>query len=219
MMEGVSSEAASIAGYLALGNLIFLYDDNHITIEGNTNITYTEDVAKRFEAYGWHVQTLTDGNDTVAIREAIHNAQAETARPSLIKIRTHIGYGSPNKIDTAAAHGSPLGAEELKLVKKGFGFNPDESFVIPGNVLEFYRAAGRKGVALEKEWNSLLESYKNEYPDLAAEYESMRQNKLPEGWEKKYPAFRPADAKNGQMSTRIAGGKVLKSTLPPSFPT
>ncbi len=211
MMEGVSSEAASIAGYLALGNLIFLYDDNHITIEGNTNITYTEDVAKRFEAYGWHVQTLTDGNDTTAIREAIHNAQAETARPSLIKIRTHIGYGSPNKIDTAAAHGSPLGAEELKLVKKGFGFNPDESFVIPGNVLEFYRAAGRKGAALEKEWNSLLESYKNEYPDLAAEYESMRQNKLPEGWEKKIPAFRPADAKNGQMSTRIAGGKVLNN--------
>jgi transketolase len=211
MMEGVSSEAASIAGHLALGNLIFLYDDNHITIEGNTDLTFSEDVAKRFEAYGWHVQTLTDGNDITAIREAIHNAQAVTARPSLIKIRTHIGYGSPNKIDTAAAHGSPLGAEELKLVKKGFGFNPDESFVIPANVLEFYRAAGKKGAPLEKDWNSLLESYKKQYPDLAAEYESMRQNKLPEGWEKKIPAFRPADAKNGQMSTRIAGGKVLNN--------
>jgi len=211
MMEGISSEAASIAGYLALGKLIFLYDDNHITIEGNTNITYTEDVAKRFEAYGWHVQTLTDGNDTVAIREAIQNAQAETARPSLIKIRTHIGYGSPNKVDTASAHGSPLGAEELRLVKKAFGFNPDECFVIPGSVLEFYRTAGGKGAAIEKEWNSLLENYKKQYPDLAAEYESMRQNKLPEGWETKIPAFRAADAKNGQMSTRVAGGKVLNN--------
>ena len=210
-MEGVSSEAGSVAGHLALGNLIFLYDDNHITIEGNTDITFTEDVSKRFEAFGWHVQTLPDGNDTAAIRQAIHNAQAETTRPSLIKIGTHIGYGSPNKVDTAAVHGSALGAEEVKLVKKGFGFNPDESFVVPGNVLEYYRAAGRKGAPLEKEWNNLLEGYKKEYPDLAAEYESMRQGKLPDGWEKKIPVFRPADSKNGQMSTRIAGGKTLNS--------
>jgi transketolase len=211
MMEGISSEAASIAGYLALGNLIFLYDDNHITIEGNTDITYTEDVSKRFEAYGWHVQSLPDGNDTAAIRDAIHNAQAETARPSLIKVRTHIGYGSPNKVDTASAHGSPLGAEEVKLVKKNFGFNPDESFVIPEKVLGFYRAAGAKGAALEKDWNNLFETYKNQYPDLAAEYEGMRQGRLPDGWEKKIPAFRPADGKNGQLSTRVAGGKVLNN--------
>ncbi len=211
MMEGISSEAGSVAGHLALGNLIFLYDDNHITIEGNTDITFTEDVAKRFEAFGWHVQTLTDGNDTAAIRQAIQNAQAETTRPSLIKIRTHIGFGSPNKVDSASAHGSPLGAEEVKLVKKNFGFNPDESFVVPEKVLGFYRAAGAKGAALEKDWNVLLESYKKQYPDLAAEYESMRQGRLPDGWEKKIPVFRPADAKNGQMSTRIAGGKTLNS--------
>jgi transketolase len=211
LMEGISSEAGSVAGHLALGNLIFLYDDNHITIEGNTDITFTEDVGKRFEAFGWHVQTLPDGNDTAAIREAIHNAQAETTRPSLIKIRTHIGYGSPHKVDTANAHGSPLGAEEVRLVKENFGFNPDESFVVPEKVLGFYRTAGAKGAALEKDWNVLLESYKKQYPALAAEYESMRQGRLPDGWEKKIPVFRPADAKNGQMSTRIAGGKTLNS--------
>jgi len=211
MMEGVSSEAASIAGHLRLGNLIFLYDDNHISIEGNTDITYSEDVAKRFEAYDWHVQTLPDGNDTAAIREAIRNAQAEKTRPSLIKVRTHIAYGSPNKVDTASAHGSPLGAEEVKLVKKGFGFNPDESFVVPDKALEFYRAAGAKGAPLEKEWNTLLDNYRKQYPDLAAEFEAMRQEKLPAGWEKKIPAFRAADSKNGQMSTRVAAGKTLNS--------
>jgi len=208
MMEGVASEAASIAGHLQLGKLIFLYDDNHISIEGNTNITFTEDVAQRFEAYGWHVQTLPDGNDTAAIRDAIHYAQAETTRPSFIKIRTHIGYGSPNKSDTAGAHGSPLGAEEVRLVKKAFGFNPDESFIVPEKVLEFYRTAGAKGAALENEWNGLLDNYKKQYPDLAAEYDAMLRGKLPDGWEKKIPAFRAADTKNGQMSTRIAAGKV-----------
>jgi transketolase len=217
MMEGISSEAASIAGHLQLGNLIFLYDDNHISIEGNTNITFTEDVAKRFEAYDWHVQILTDGNDTAAIRQAIRNAQAETTRPSLIKVRTHIAYGSPNKVDTAGAHGSPLGAEEVKLVKKGFGFNPDESFIVPDKVLEFYRAAGSRGAALEKEWNSLLDNYRKQYPDLAAEFEGMQKGKLPDGWEKKIPAFRPADTKNGQMSTRIAAGKVLNN-IAAAFP-
>jgi transketolase len=211
MMEGVASEAASIAGHLQLGNLIFLYDDNHISIEGNTNITFSEDVAKRFEAYDWHVQTLPDGNDTDAIREAIRNARAETTRPSLIKVRTHIAYGSPNKVDTAGAHGSPLGAEETKLVKKAFGFNPDESFVVPDKVLGFYRAAGGKGAPLEKDWNALYDSYKKQFPDLAAEFEAMQSGKLPDGWEKKIPAFRPADVKNGQMSTRIAAGKTLNS--------
>ncbi|HTR29085.1 MAG TPA: transketolase [Puia sp.] len=209
MMEGVSSEAASIAGHLQLGNLIFIYDDNHISIEGDTGITFSEDVAKRFEAYGWHVQTLPDGNDTAAIRDAIHNAQAETSRPSLIKIRTHIAYGSPNKHDTAGAHGSPLGAEELKLVKKGFGFNPDESFVIPEKVAEFYRKAGEKGAPLLAAWNGLFDNYKREHPDLAAEFERMQNGKLPKGWEKKIPAFRAADGKNGQLSTRVAAGKTL----------
>jgi transketolase len=211
LMEGVSSEAASIAGHLGLGNLLFLYDDNHITIEGNTNIAFDEDVAERFRAYGWYVQVLDDGNDLAAIRQAVHQAREVTARPSLIKVRTHIGYGSPNKVDTASAHGSALGPEEVRLVKEGFGFNPDESFVIPGKVLDFYRQAGEKGIGLEKDWDALFAAYKKEYPEQAAEYEAILQGKMPEGWEKKIPAFKPADAKNGQMSTRIAGGKVLNS--------
>ena len=134
MMEGISSEAASIAGNLGLGSLIYIYDDNHITIEGNTEITFTEDLASRFSAYGWHVQVLPDGNDLTAIEEALQKAREETFKPSLIKLRTHIGYGSPHKVDTAAAHGSPLGEEEVKLVKKFFGFDPDQFFVVPENV-------------------------------------------------------------------------------------
>ncbi|MBD0331963.1 MAG: transketolase, partial [Chitinophagaceae bacterium] len=126
MMEGVTAEAASLAGHLKLGNIIYLYDDNHITIEGNTNLAFSEDVPKRFEAYGWHVQVLADGNDTDALSEAINNARQETNRPSLIKVRTHIGFGSPNKADTASAHGSPLGEDEVKLVKKNFSFNPNK---------------------------------------------------------------------------------------------
>jgi len=144
MMEGVSGEAASIAGYLGLGNIVYLYDDNHISIEGNTNITFQEDVGKRFEAYGWHVQAVEDGNDLVALDKAIEAARAETSRPSLIRVRTHIAYGSPNKVDTAGAHGSPLGAEEVKLVKQFFGFDPEESFVVPGRCLNIIvpRASG-----------------------------------------------------------------------------
>jgi transketolase len=211
MMEGVASEAASMAGHLGLGNLIFLYDDNHISIEGNTNITFSEDVTKRFDAYGWHTQVLGDGNDTNAIRQAIQRAQAEKTRPSLIKVRTHIAYGSPNKVDTAGAHGSPLGADEVKLVKKNFGFDPDESFVIPDRVSDFYRSAGSKGIALEKEWEKLFEAYKKEYPGLAAEFEDMQSGKLPEGWEKKIPSFNSSDGKDGQLSTRVAAGKTLNS--------
>ena len=218
MMEGISSEAASIAGHLGLGNIVYLYDDNHISIEGDTNITFQEDVAGRFEAYGWHVQVLEDGNDVGAISRAVQSARDEVNRPSLIKIRTHIAYGSPNKHDTAAAHGSPLGADEVKLVKEFFGFDPDQSFVVPGKVLEFYRAAGEKGIGLEKEWNDLYARYKKEYPDLAAEYEMALQDKLPQGWEKKIPVFRASDGKEGKLSTRVALGKTLNAiakSLPP----
>lgn len=163
LMEGITSEAASIAGHLKLGNMIYLYDDNHISIEGNTDLTFDEDVAKRFEAYGWHVQVLSDGNDLDAISKAIKNAQKETNRPSLIKVRTHIGYGSPNKEDTAAAHGSPLGEEEVKLVKENFGFDPNKYFVVPDEVLNYYREAGKKGIAKEKEWNDTYKKYKEKY--------------------------------------------------------
>jgi len=211
MMEGVASEAASLAGHLGLGNIIYLYDDNHISIEGDTAITFREDVAKRFEAYGWHVQVLDDGNDIGAIEEAIQRAQRETSRPSLIKIRTHIAYGSPHKVDTAGAHGSPLGADEVKEVKKFFGFDPERSFVVAEQVLQYYRAAAGKGKERQAKWNQLFDGYKQQYPGLAAEYEQALQDRLPDGWEKKLPRFQLSDGKEGQLSTRVASGKALNA--------
>jgi transketolase len=208
LMEGVSSEAASLAGQLKLGNLIYLYDNNHITIEGSTSLAFDhEDVAKRFEAYGWHVQTLDDVNDIAALSKAIANAKAETTRPSLIKVRTHIAFGSPNKVDTAGAHGAPLGEPEVRLVKKNLGFDPDEYFVIPQNVLNYYRESGKKGSFKQKQWQELLTSYKSKYPDLAAEYEKISQGKLPLAWKEKLPAF----SGDEKIATRKASGKVLNS--------
>jgi transketolase len=208
LMEGVSSEAASLAGQLKLGNLIYLYDNNHITIEGSTSLSFDhEDVLGRFEAYGWHVQTLDDVNDTVALSTAISNAKAETNRPSLIKVRTHIAFGSPNKVDTAGAHGAPLGEPEVKLVKKNFGFDPDEYFVIPQDVLNYYRESGKKGFFKQKQWQELLTSYKAKYPDLSVEYERISQGKLPVEWKEKLPVF-TGDEK---IATRKASGKVLNS--------
>jgi transketolase len=207
MMEGISSEAASLAGHLQLGNMIYLYDDNHITIEGNTNITFDEDLAQRFEAYGWHVQVLADGNDLDALSSAIKNAQKENHRPSLIKVRTHIGYGSPNKEDTAAAHGSALGEPEVKLVKENFGFDPGKYFYVPDGVLNYYRAAGKKGIDKEKDWNDLYKRYKEKHTVLANEYELLGNGKLPEGWKQKLPVFKAGE----DMATRKASGKVLNA--------
>src|SRR5574338_412574 len=149
IMEGVASEAASIAGHLQLGQLVYLYDDNHITIEGETSLAFNEDVAERFRAYGWHVQSVDDGNDIEAIASAIENAKKEKQRPSLIKVRTHIAFGSPNKADTASAHGSPLGEDELKLVKENFGFDPGKNFAVADDVLTFYREKGKAGIQKE----------------------------------------------------------------------
>ena len=215
MMEGVASEAASYAAQLGLGNLIFLYDDNHITIEGNTEITFREDVGKRFEAYGWHVQVLGEGsgNDIAAIDLAIQAAKAVTDRPSLIKIRTHIGYGSPNKVDTAEAHGSALGPDEVKLVKEFFGFDPTQSFTVPKEVEQYYRSIGERGVKLEQDWKALFERYRGQYPELAAEYEMALNDQLPKDWEKKIPSFRLTDGKEGKLSTRVASGKVLNNIV------
>jgi transketolase len=207
LMEGVSAEAASLAGHLCLGNIIYLYDDNHITIEGDTNLTFNEDVDKRFEAYGWHVQSVSDGNDLEAISVAIKNAKEETERPSLIKVRTHIGYGSPNKHDSAAAHGSPLGEDEVRLVKENFGFDPDKSFVVPDEVSDFYRNAGQQGTQKEAEWNELYKTYKQRHPALAKEYETISAGKLPEGWEKKLPVFKAGE----EIATRKASGKTLNA--------
>lgn len=210
MMEGVTSEAASLAGHLQLGNLTYLYDDNHISIEGKTEIAFTEDVAKRFEAYNWHVQVIEDGNDieAIAIAIAIKNAQAEKHKPSLIKIRTHIAYGSPNKIDSAGAHGSPLGEKEVKLVKEFFGFDPDEFFEVPEEVKDFYHDKGKRGIEKEKQWNKLYADYKEKYPEPAAEYELLSNNKLPDGWKEKLPVFNAGDEK---IATRKASGKMLNA--------
>lgn len=208
LMEGVSAEAASLAGHLGLGNIVYLYDDNHISIEGDTDIAFTEDTAKRFEAYGWHVQVLPDGNDTKAISAAIKKAKEEKNKPSIIKVRTHIAFGSPNKVDTAGAHGSPLGDAEIKLVKEKFGFDPAQSFVVPEEVLNFYRECGKKGEEKEKKWNELFKNYQQKYPELAEEYTLLSSGKLPEGWKNQLPTFK---ASEGKIATRNASGKVLNN--------
>jgi transketolase len=208
IMEGVASEAASLAGHLKLGHLIYLYDDNQITIEGDTSLAFNEDVTERFQGYGWHVQAVADGNDIEAITIAIENAKKETNRPSLIKVRTHIGFGSPNKVDTAAAHGSPLGKDEVKLVKENFGFDPEKSFEVPDEVLNYYREKGNAGVKKEDSWNELYKKYKEKYPAEAAEYELFRDGNLPEGWKDELPVFKPTEK---GVATRKASGKMLNA--------
>ncbi|HUX85147.1 MAG TPA: transketolase [Chitinophagaceae bacterium] len=214
MMEGISSEAASLAGHLKLGGIVYLYDNNHISIEGNTDLTFDENVGARFEAYGWHVQEIADGNDTRAIAAAIEKGKAETGRPSLISIRTHIAYGSPNKVDTAGAHGSPLGVQEVRLVKENLGFDPDQSFVIPDQVRDFYHKAGSKGGPVRENWTRLFESYREKYPDLAREFEQLSAGHLPAGWTEKLPNFKAGD----QIATRKASGKILNA-IASSLPT
>jgi len=208
IMEGVSAEAASLAGHLKLGQLIYIYDDNQITIEGDTSLAFNEDVGERFRAYGWHVQSVADGNDIHAIETAIRNAEKETDRPSLIKVRTHIGFGSPNKVDTPEAHGSPLGPDEVKLVKENLGFDPEKSFNIPEEVLNYYRETGNRGVEKENEWNELYKKYKEKFSAEAAEYELFKNGNLPNGWKDNIPVFKPTEK---GMATRKASGKMLNS--------
>jgi transketolase len=208
MMEGVTSEAASLAGHLELGNIIYLYDDNHISIEGATDITFNEDVSARFRSYGWHVQDLADVNDVHALGLAITNAKAEKQKPSLIRVRSLIAYGSPNKSGTAGSHGSPLGAEEVKLVKNFFGFDPEKSFYIPEEVSAYYQKAGEKGIAKEEKWNKLFADYKAAFPELAEEYELAVKGELPKGWADDLPVFKASDPK---VATRVASGKALNA--------
>jgi len=215
LQEGVSSEASSLAGHLGLNNLIVIYDDNHITIDGNTALSFGEDVARRYEAYGWFVQTIGgDGNDVAAFEKALVAAQQETSRPSLIKVRTHIGFGSPNKQDSHDAHGSPLGEEEIVLTKKRYGWDPDKTFFIPEAALAVFRREVEKGTKREQEWNSLFEKYKNSYPELAREFKRATERKLPDDWEKIWresvPTFDPATP----LATREAQGRILDALLP-----
>ncbi len=207
LMEGVSAEAASLAGHLGLGNMIYFYDSNHITIEGATDLAFDEEVSKRFQAYGWHVQEVQDINDLEALSAAIRNAQEETGRPSLIKVHSQIGYGSPNKRDSAAAHGSPLGIDEVRLVKKNFGFDPEKDFNVPPDVLDFYHKAGRDSSENEQQWNKLYENYKKTYPDLAEEYEAIISGQLPKDWEDKLPVFETGKL----IATRKASGQTLNA--------
>jgi transketolase len=214
LMEGVSHEAASLAGHLGLGKLIYLYDDNHISIDGPTELAFTEDRCGRFEAYGWQVQQV-DGHDREAIARAIRAAQAELNRPSLIACRTHIAYGSPNKHDTAEAHGSPLGEEEVRLTKENLGWPPDAKFYVPDQVLANFRQAVPRGERIEAEWRGLLDRYAVEYPDMAGLWKQVWSGQLPAGWEKALPSFKAGDA---AIATRSASGKVLNA-LAPLLPT
>ena len=214
LMEGVSNEAASIAGHLKLGKLIGFYDDNHITIEGNTDLTFSDDTRRRFEGLGWHVQFVGDVKDLSALDDAIERAKAETTKPSLIIVRTHIGYGSPNKQDTSAAHGSPLGAEEIKLTKSNLGIPTQEPFYVAPEALDFWRKQKDVGAKAQQAWEKMYAEYKRANPGLAAELERRRNGKLPDGWEQKLPTF---DAKTGGVATRSASGAVINAlcaTLP-----
>jgi transketolase len=210
LMEGISHEAASLAGHLGLGKLIYLYDDNHISIDGPTELTFTEDRCARFEAYGWHVQQV-DGYHREAVARALRAARAETNCPSLIACRTHIAYGSPNKQDTAAAHGAPLGEEEVRLTKENLGWPSDAQFYIPEQALAHYREAIPRGQTLEAEWQNLFDRYAAEYPDLAELWHQVWSGELPSGWEGALPAFGPTD---GPLATRSASGKVLNAIAP-----
>ena len=208
LMEGVAAEAASLAGQLKLGKLIYLYDNNRISLAASTDLTFNEDVAKRFDAYGWHTQSVEDGNDLVAVEGALRAARAETGRPSLISVRTRIGYGSPGKQDTFEAHGSPLGPEETKLTKQKLGWPVDRPFHLPEQALARFRQALSQGEKAEAEWNERLAAYRKEFPDQAGELEQALRGELPQGWDAAIPEF-PADAKG--VATRAASGKVLNA--------
>ncbi len=215
LMEGVSSEASSLAGTLGLNNLIVLYDDNHISIDGSTDLAFTEDVAKRYEAYGWFVQTVGgDGNDLDAIEKAIVAAQNEHHRPSIIKLRTHIGFGSPNKQDTAEAHGSPLGEDEVRLTKKHLGWDPEKTFIIPEEALHQFRREVERGAARERQWRELVNRYEKAFPDLARQFTRAAQRKLPENWEALWNESVPKFDPSTPLATREAQGKVLDAIMP-----
>lgn len=207
LMEGVAAEAASLAGHLKLGKLICIYDSNDITLSGETRMTFTENTARRFEAYGWHVAVVADGNDIGMIERAVIDAQKETSRPSFIIVKTHIGYGSP-KQDTFGVHGAPLSKDDGISTKNHFQWPLAPEFYVPEDVHTHMRRAGEKGAALEDEWNRRLASYAKEYPDLAEQWKRVMAKELPEGWDRNIPVF-TADAKG--MATRSAGGKVLNA--------
>ncbi len=215
LMEGVGAEAASLAGHLGLDNLCWIYDNNHITIEGSTSLAFTEDVATRFLAYGWNVLRVGDANDLDRLQLALGVFRETKGRPTFIILDSHIGYGSPHKHDTSAAHGEPLGEDEVRLTKRSYGWPEDQRFLVPDGVREHFAAGiGTRGAAARREWTTLFESYRVKYPDLAREIEQMQRRELPAGWDRDLPIF-PADAKG--IAGRDASGKVL-NVLAQSIP-
>ena len=208
LMEGVTQEAASLAGHLRLGKLIYLYDQNHISLAGSTDLDFTEDVGKRFEAYGWHTRSVPDGNDTEDVARAIQEAQAEDGRPSLILAHTHIGYGSPHKQDNFSSHGNPLGEEELQLTKKALGWPTMDKFYLPENAVVFFREAVPLGAAAETEWRTKFNAYQEAFPKEAAEFHQIMSGKLPDNWAADLPKWNPTDK---EIATRAAGGAALNA--------
>jgi len=206
LMEGLSQEAASLAGLWKLGKLIYLYDSNDVTLDGKASMIFGEDVRARYEACGWHTLRVDDGNDPDAISEAISAAKAVTDKPTLIEIKTIIGYGSPNKQGTSKAHGEPLGVDEVKLVKEFYGW-PNEDFYVPGEALEHFRSAIEQGEAAKSEWSARFEAYRSAFPELATEFERAQAGQLPDGWDADIPTY-TADK---QMATRNASGEVLNA--------
>ena len=215
MMEGVGAEAASLAGHLGLDNLCWIYDNNHITIEGNTRITFTEDVAARFLGYQWNVLRVGDANDLERIEDALAIFRKTKGRPTLIILDSHIGYGSPHKVDTAAAHGEPLGEEEVRLTKRAYGWPEDAKFLVPDEVPRRFDAGiGARGAEARSRWQTLFAAYREQFPELATEIDQMQRRDLPTGWDRNLPSF-PADPKG--LAGRDASGKVL-NTLAQNIP-
>jgi len=210
LMEGIGSEAASLAGHLQLGKLICLYDDNYVTLSAGTDMTFSEERAKRFEAYGWHTLRVSDGNDVAALDAALAAACNETKRPSLILVRTHIGYGSPEQ-DSYKAHGSPLGIEDVRKTKEKLGWPVDPPFLVPGAVLKHFRGAVDRGAQAEADWAQRFDAYAKAFPEAAHEVQRRLRGALPDGWDARLPVF-PADKKG--MATRVAGGKVMNAIAP-----
>jgi len=208
LMEGISQEAASLAGHLRLGKLIYLYDQNHISLAGATEIDFTENVAQRFEADGWHTRLVPDGNDTEDVASAIREAQAEEQRPSLILARTHIGYGSPHKQDNFTAHGDPLGEDELLATKKALGWPTMEKFYLPQDSVDYFRQAVPRGAQFEGEWRKKFDAYKQAFPKEAVEFESIISGKLPQNWNADLPKYKPTDK---PIATRAAGGEAINA--------
>ncbi len=203
LMEGVASEAASIAGHLGLGNIVYIYDDNHVTIDGRTELSFDEDVCKRFDAYKWHTQVVEDANDLAALSKAIENAIKETSRPSLIRVRSIIGYGSPHKQGTSAAHSNPLGVEEVKLTKEFYGYPTEPPFFVADDALAHFRECVERGEDLERAWNAKFEAYSKKDPAAEAEFQAALANDLPIGWDAELPVFTPKDS----LATRVSASQ------------